>query len=355
MLILAVNPGSTSTKLGIFHDEQALCKLTVSHSAEDLAQFQKVADQEEYRYTAVEDFLAAHGYSAGDFDCVVARGGGLLRLKSGAYRINEAMLDELKNIKLGEHASTLAAGIAYRMMEPLGRPAYIYDAITVDEWDPMVKITGLKEYLRKPYQHTLNARRVAFEVASELGRDINHFTIIVVHLGGGITSNLIVDGHMRETMSSSELGFAAERCGGFSYHDMVDIFLDHDLDIPTIRKLNGGRGGLVSHFGTSDLREVERMVDAGDTQAELVLQAMAYRVAQGVAAVSVLVNGRIDAIAITGGMANSSRICGWISERVRFIAPVTVKPGELELEALALGGLRVMRGQERAHEFHRDR
>ena len=355
MLILAVNPCSTSTKLGIFRDEQALCKLTVPHSSEDLAKFKRIADQEEYRYKAIESFLTEQGFSADDFDCVVARGGGLLRMKSGAYRINEEMLDELKNIRLGEHASTLAAGIAYRMMEPLGRPAYIYDAITVDEWEPMVKITGLKEYLRKPYQHTLNARRVAFEVASELDRDINNFTIIVVHLGGGITSNLIVNGHMRETMTSSELGFAAERCGGFSYNDMIDLFLDYDLDIPTIRKLNGGRGGLVSHFGTSDLRKVEEMVDTGDTQAELVLRAMAYRVAQGVAAVSVLVNGRIDAIAITGGMANSARFCRWISERVRFIAPVTVKPGELELEALALGGLRVMRGQEQAHEFRKDR
>ena len=130
MLILAVNPGSTSTKLGIFRDEQALCKLTVPHSSEDLAKFKRIADQEEYRYKAIESFLTEQGFSADDFDCVVARGGGLLRMKSGAYRINEEMLDELKNIRLGEHASTLAAGIAYRMMEPLGRPAYIYDAIT---------------------------------------------------------------------------------------------------------------------------------------------------------------------------------------------------------------------------------
>ena len=351
MLILAINPGSTSTKLGIFRDEEAVCKLTVSHPAQELARFQRIADQEEYRYETILEFLRSQGYAPSDFDCVVARGGGLLGLKSGAYRVNPAMLQTLRGIRLGEHASTLAAGIAYRMMEPLGRPAFIYDAITVDEWEPMVKITGLKQYFRRPYQHTLNARRVAFEVAAELGRSIDDFTIIVAHLGGGITSNLIVNGHMRETMTSSELVFAAERCGGFSFNDMVDIFQDYHCDIPVIRKLNGGKGGLVSHFGTNDLRAVEAMVDQGNEQARLVLEAMAYRIAQGIAAVSVLVNGAVDAIAITGGMAHSQRLTGWIRERVEFLAPVFLKPGELELEALALGGLRVMRGQEEAHEF----
>ena len=272
MLILAINPGSTSTKLGIFRDEEAVCKLTVSHPAQELARFQRIADQEEYRYETILEFLRSQGYAPSDFDCVVARGGGLLGLKSGAYRVNPAMLQTLRGIRLGEHASTLAAGIAYRLMEPLGRPAFIYDAITVDEWEPMVKITGLKQYFRRPYQHTLNARRVAFEVAAELGRSIDDFTIIVAHLGGGITSNLIVNGHMRETMTSSELGFAAERCGGFSFNDMVDIFQDYHCDIPVIRKLNGGKGGLVSHFGTNDLRAVEAMVDQGNEQARLVLE-----------------------------------------------------------------------------------
>lgn len=346
MLILALNPGSTSLKFAVFQNETEIKRNVIRFDQEilDLPLAQRAAHCEQL----VKAFLREENIPVESIDCVVARGGFLKNLKTGAYQINRKMMDDLDN-GIMPTPQTVGIRIAYHMMQPLGKPCFIYDAVTADEWDPIAKITGVKGLQKTVAQHTLNSRRVAMELAGQLGREFSELNVIVAHLGGGFDVSFFRGGRIIESLGYNDLGFSPERCGALQFDDLLGLMKKMPYD--EFRALDHGKGGLVSYFGTSDMREVEAMVKAGDPEAELVFTAMFYRVAQLIGCGAVALNGRVDGIILTGGGAYSDYICSQIESRVGFISKVYRFPGELELEALAKGAYRVLTQVETAEQY----
>ncbi len=346
--ILVLNPGSTSLKLAIYEDDNAVLNSTIRFSTEDLARMSDPDDRVEIIMGLIEKFLTEQGLSANDFHCVISRGGVLGKVNTGAYAINAEMVDFVLHSPARTHS--IGVLLAYNMMAPLGKPCYIYDAVTADEWDPICKISGIKGYSKPAQQHTLNTRQVARQVAEDMGKTFDTANIIVSHLGGGIDTTFFRGGHIVETMGYNELGFSTDRCGAVHFNDLLKM--TKTKSAAELQPLNRGKGGLMSHLGTTSVEEAEKMIDSGDEYAALVLEAMAYRVAQCIAAGAVALNGKVDAIVLTGGIAHSRRFTQWIADRVSFLGKVILLPGELETQALAAGALRVLRGEEKAQTFH---
>jgi len=257
----------------------------------------------------------------------------------------------LKYRPLREHVSNVAAGIAYEIAGELGIPAYIYDGISVDEFEDIARISGMPAIERHSLVHTLNMRAVAIKTAAAIGRHYADLNLIVAHLGGGITISVHRQGKMIDIVSDDEGPFSPERAGRVPCQQLVDLCFSGQYDHRTVVRMMRGNGGLVAYLGTTDAIEVEKRIAGGDQKAELVYQAMAYQVAKGIGELATVVNGKVDAIILTGGLAHSKMLTGWIAARVEFIAPVRIVPGENELEALAHGVYRVMAGEEAAHEF----
>lgn len=347
MKILAINPGATSLKLAVYEDELEISRNVVRFDNAVLNSFRNLSEQIEYRTAVVMDFLKEKGYSNEDFDCVVARGGALSRVKSGAYYINERLVDAATTHARGIHG--MGIGIAYSMMHPLGRPSLIYDAVTADEWLPIAHVTGIKGVSKKAAQHTLNTRAVAIQVAKGMGKTLDEVNLIVAHIGGGSDTVCFRHGRIIDAVGYHDLGFTPERCGPVRFDQLQELVEAEGWE--RINALENGKGGLVSHFGTSDIRTIQEMIDAGNQEAELVLHAMIYRVAQTVGCCAVSMKGQVDAVVLTGGGAYSDLIFSWFEDYTNFIAPVIRFPGELELEALAMGALRVLRGEETAREY----
>ena len=348
MKLFILNPGSTSLKLAVYEDDCRIDAKTLRFDGEILARM-RISFSERVRLQgeAIHSWLKESGVSAADFDCAISRGGVLGKVATGAYAINEKMVDYVYHSPTNVHSAGVV--LVYHMMHPLDKPCFIYDAVSADEWLPMCKLTGIKGLEKPTNQHTLNTRQVARQAAAELGKTMEEANIIVAHLGGGIDTTFFRNGRIVESMGYNELGFSTDRCGALHYNELLRLAKTTPLD--ELQALNRGKGGLVSHLGTADVVEVEQRIDQGDEYAALVLQAMSYRVAQCIAAGAVALDGAVDAIVLTGGIAYSKRVADWITERVSFLGRVLLMPGELEIEALASGALRVMRGQEQAKEF----
>jgi butyrate kinase len=351
ILILAINPGSTSTKIGVFLNEKQVHRKSIEHASEDLARYPRVVDQYEIRKDAVLDCLNEWKIKAEDLSVVVARGGAMPPIKGGAYRVNEKMVGLLKTDKLPEHASNVAAVIAYDIAAPQGIPAMIYDGVSTDELSEVARISGMADIDRVSLSHALNTRAVARKVAQDIGKSYQQANLIVAHLGGGITVSLHKQGRMVDIVSDDEGPFSPERAGRVPCRQLIDLCYSGRFDHSTMRKKLRGKGGLVSYLETNNAQQVQKMVENGDKKAELIYYAMAYQIAKAIGELATVVQGKVDRIVLTGGIAYSEQLTGWISENVSFIAPVLVVPGENELEALALGGLRVVREEEGAHEF----
>jgi len=352
MKILVINPGSTSTKIAVYEDETNLFVETIEHDQASLAPYPTIYDQFDMRAELIRQVVGKHGFHDSDFSAVVARGGLLPKARAGAYLVTEPLLDTLRHRAQNDHISNIGAALAQRIAAPLGRPAYIYDPVTVDELEPIARITGLKEMERRGQGHNLNMRAAAIKKAKELGRPYNELTSIVVHMGGGITMSLHHQGRIIDMISDDEGPFSPERAGGLPGFQLIAVATSGEYDYNAMYKKITRQAGLMSHFGTTDAREVLKMMDEGDQRAALVLEAMCHNVAKNVAKLAVVVRGRVDHIIITGGLAYSKVFTGWISERVEFLAPVSVLPGENEMESLALGALRVLRGEEMAREYN---
>ncbi len=349
--ILAINPGSTSTKIAYYQDETQVWVESIEHDQASLAPFKNIYDQYEMRKQLVLDTMTAKGSPLETLSAVVGRGGLLPPVKSGAYRVNPDMMDTLRYRPVNEHASNLGAVLAFSIAEPLGLPSFIYDPVTVDEMEPIAHITGLVEMRRIGQGHNLNMRAAAIKYAKQAGQSYTKLNILVAHLGGGITLSLHSNGRIIDMISDDEGPFSPERAGGLPGFQLIKMATSGEYDYKAMMKKVQRQGGLTAYFGTSDTRVVEEKIAAGDEQARLVLEAMAHNVAKNIGKLAVVTCGKIDAIVLTGGIAHSKKITGWISERVSFIAPVTVLPGENEMESLALGTLRVLRGEEQAHTF----
>jgi len=357
--VLTINPGSTSTKMAVYEDELPLFVETIPHSAEEIAAFPHIADQYAFRRDAVFSLLHEHGIKLDSLDAVVGRGGILRPIPSGTYRVNGKMLDELRRPKEREHASNLGALIADEIARRAGIPAFIVDPVCVDEFDQIARISGLPEIERRSLSHALNLKAAARRAASELGKRYDQVSLVVAHLGGGISVTAHRRGRMVDVNQALDgTGpFAPERAGGLPVGDVLRLAYSvppHDDAHYTyeemIKKISG-RGGLVAHLGTNDAREVERRIEEGDEHARLIYETMAYQIAKEIGLMATVLKGNVDAIVLTGGLARSDMLVDWIVERVEWIAPVMIYPGEDEMLAMAQGALRVLRGEEGVRDY----
>lgn len=349
MKILAINPGSTSTKIALYEDKELLFKEGLEHSTEELSKYPSIASQYEMRKDAIISVLNKAGYTIDQLSAVVGRGGILPPVRSGAYVVNEVMAEVLLDRPVLEHASNLGGLIAKDIADTVGIPAYIYDSVAVDELDDVARITGIKEIRRKSLSHALNMRAAAIKTAEKLGKPYDRCNLIVAHLGGGMSISAHKHGRMLDIVSDDEGPFSPERSGKLPIKDFMKYAVQFDL--PTLTKKMRGGAGLVSLLGTNSALEVEKMIAEGNAEAKLVYDAMAYQIAKAIGELSVVLEGEVDAITITGGIAYSQYITDYVTKKVQFIAPVHILAGENELESLAHGAYRVLVGEETAHEF----
>ena len=355
--ILVINPGSTSTAIALFEDDKLFDKEIIRHSSEELSKYKKIFDQHELREKVIINFLKKKNIDINSLDAIVGRGGVLKPVKSGAYRINKLMLEDLKERPRIEHASNLGAIIAYDLAKKVGIPSFIVDSVAVDELETIARISGMSEIERESLCHVLSMKAAARRMAQELGKSYKELDLIVVHLGGGISVSAHRKGRMIDVNNASAEGpFTPERTGGLPCAELVKLCYSNKYTLREMLKKLIGKGGLVDYLGTNNLLEVEERIAKGDKKAEILYQAMAYQVAKEIAAMAAVLKGKVNAIVITGNGARNKGALGntfvnWIKERVNFIAPITVYPGTDEMKALALGAVRVLKGEEKALKY----
>lgn len=346
--VLAVNPGSTSTKFAVYDGENQVFSSTLNHSVEELSKFKSIIDQFEMRRTEIEKALKENNVGLKSIDAVVGRCGGLPPVKSGAYLINDEMIDRLINRPTLDHASNLGAMISYSIAKEIGVNSYIYDPVSVDECKDISKVSGFKGLDRVCLTHALNTRAMAIKYSKMNNKNYKDLNLIVAHLGGGISLNVHEKGKMVDFVSDEEGPFSPERSGRLPSKMLVDLCYSGKYTYKEMVKNIRGKGGIVSYLDTVDAREVEERIANGDEYAKLIYDALVLQVSKAIGELATVVNGDVDAIIITGGIAYSKYISQSISNRVKFIAPVEILPGENELEALAFGALRVLQGEEEA-------
>jgi len=352
-LILAINPGSTSTKVAVYDGRQPLFVDEVAHSAADLAAYAHIADQYPLRRDAVLASLAAHGVSISSLTAVVGRGGMLRPVPSGTFLVNQSMLDELRTPGPREHASNLGAIVAHEIASQAGIPAFIVDPVCVDEFEPLARISGLPEIERRSLSHALNLKATARRAARDLGHPYESLDLIVVHMGGGISVSPHHHGRMIDVNQALDgTGpFSPERAGGLPVGDVIRLCFSGRYTYDQLFRRIAGQGGLVAHLGTNQATEVEKRIAAGDEHARLIYEAMAYQIAKEIGAMATVLYGHVDAIVLTGGLAHSQMLCGWLRQRVGWIAPIMIYPGQDEMRAMVEGVLRVLEGEEQVREY----
>ncbi|GAK61029.1 probable butyrate kinase 1 [Candidatus Vecturithrix granuli] len=349
--ILAINPGSTSTKIALYENEQEKFRESLEHSNAELARYPTIIAQHTMRKETVLAFLHKHAVDEHRLSAVVGRGGLLPPLRSGAYCVNEAMVDRLCTNPVAEHAANLGAVIAYDLAAPLGIPAYIYDSVSVDELQPIARYSGSPELPRRSLIHALNMRAAAIKTAQKLNKPYREMTLIVAHLGGGISMSVHQGGKMIDIVSDDEGPFSPERTGRVPCIALAELCYSGKFTQREMIKHLRGKGGLIAYLNTNKAVDVQKMIAQGNEEARLIFEAMAYQIAKGIGELATVVKGRVDRIVLTGGVACSEMITTWVKERVEFIAPVEILPGENELESLALGALRVLQGEEQAYDY----
>ncbi len=349
--ILAINPGSTSTKIALYENEQERWKESLEHSHQELTQYERISDQYAMRKASILSVLEKHHVPLTTLSAIVGRGGLLPPVQSGAYEVNDAMVHRLRTNPVAEHASNLGAIIAREIARPLGIPAYIYDPVSVDELHDVARISGWPELPRKSLIHALNMRAAALKTARALDKPYAESRFIVAHLGGGITMSVHQHGKMIDILSDDEGPFSPERTGRVPCIALARLCFSGKYTEQEIIKTLRGKGGLVAYLNTNKVTDIETMIREHDQEAILLFDALAYQIAKGIGELATVLCGRIDRIVLTGGMAQSTRLTNLVKERVKFLAPVEILPGENELEALALGALRVLRGEEQAYQY----
>jgi butyrate kinase len=353
--ILAINPGATSTKFAVFDDEQIVFKKNIEHQGCDLGAFVSVYDQQEYRLELIVTEMTEAGILLDTLQAVVGRGGLLKPLAGGTYIVNDLMVEDLKKAEYGEHASNLGAVLADRLAKLLHIPAFIVDPVTVDELQPVARISGSPEFVRISMSHALNMKAMAHKAAQDMGKSYKDTKLIVAHLGTGISLSVHRNGKMIDIIDGRDEGpFAPDRSGGLPTVQLVRLCYSGKYSYQDMQKKMFGSGGLHAYLGTKDIRQIEKMIDEGNEQALLLLSALSYQTAKGISSLAAVLYGEVDRIILTGGIAYSARIVRDITARVKFIAPVVVIPGEEELEALAAGARRVLHGEEPARMYVKD-
>jgi len=351
--ILVLNPGSTSTKLALYEDKSPLWTESIIYTSERINQFDHVLDQLSMREADIKDVFKSKSIKINELSAIAARGGPLKPLESGTYKITSDVVRDIRdgNVQT-EHVSNLSPIIAYDLAHEHNIPAYFVDPVCVDEFEPLARISGLPEIKRRSLLHALSVKAVARKAAEKLGKPLNSLNLIVAHLGGGISICPLKKGRIVDVNNANEEGpFSPERAGTLPVSSLIRLCYSNKYTEPELRKKIVGQGGLTGYLQTNDLREVERRIRAGDDDAEAILQAMAYQIAKEIGAMSTVLHGDVDAIVVTGGGAYSKILTDWVTERVRFISEIHILPGDFEMEALALGVLRVLKQEEEAKVY----
>jgi butyrate kinase len=346
--ILAINPGSTSTKIAVYQGSEPIFLKNIKHSPEELAVFHKISDQFHFRKNHILQQLKDADISLDDVHAVMGRGGLLKPIPSGVYEVNEAMIYDLENSPLGEHASNLGGLIAHDIaIELPDAKAYIADPIVVDELEDIARISGHPLFERISIFHALNHKAIAREYAKAIQKPYEELNLIVVHLGGGITIGAHKKGRVIDVNQGldGEGPFTPERSGTLPVGALIKLCFSGKYTRDEVLRMNKGGGGLVAHLGTNDAAEVEKMVEAGDLKAKIIYDAMAYQVAKYIGEMYVVLKCEVDAILITGGIAYDKNFVSFIQDHVSKIAPVHVYPGEDEMRALAMNGLLLIKGE----------
>ncbi|MCL2478668.1 MAG: butyrate kinase [Treponema sp.] len=352
--ILAINPGSGSTKYALYDNEECIFSKKIRHDAAELSGFKSILEQKEMRLSCILRDMEVAGIEKSSLDAIAGRGGLLKPIESGVYFINAKMLEDLNSASASLHASALGAILASELAGPLGIPAYVVDPIVVDEMDRNAKLTGIPGIERSSVFHALNHKAIARRLADQLGKPYENARFIVAHLGGGISVGAHRYGRVIDVNDalSGEGPFAPERAGNIPAMPLINMCFSGEFTREEMMEKIVGKGGMKAYLGTSDEDEVQKMINNGDEFAALVLDSMAYQVSKEIGAMCAVLEGLIDAIILTGGLAYSNRFTGAIKQRVDKLAPVYVFPGEDELLALASGVLRVLRGKEKTVEYN---
>lgn len=350
--ILVLNPGSTSTKLAVFNGTECAFEDRIAHTSLDLSHFDRVWDQYEYRKALIVEFLEDRGIPLSSLAAVVGRGGLFAPTVSGTYSVNQEMISDARDAERGEHASNLGAVLAYGIAWDLDIPAFIVDPPCVDELDPVARYSGLPEIPRTSLVHALNVKATARIVAEKLDRDHREMNLVIVHLGGGISICALRQGLMVDVSNALSAGpFTPERAGALQTVDLVNMCFSGDYTKDQIEDKLVGGGGLNAYLGTTDAQAIVARIDSGDEEAERVVAAMVHQVAKEIGAMAAALDGKLDAVVLTGGLANNEYIVERLRAKIAFLGDVVVVPGEDELKALALGCLRVLRNEETAKTY----
>lgn len=345
--LLIINPGSTSTKLAIYEDGTKLVQENIEHDAEELKKYENIADQVPYRRGIIDEFLKRNGTSPEDLSAVVGRGGLVKGLHPGGYIVNQDLYTALGDERYcSPHASALGGLLAKPIADDQGIPAYIYDAVTGGDLDPVFELTGMPELKRKGESHLLNSHAMAIKYAEEHGKKYEDMNFIIAHMGGGTSVSAHGGGRFIDCIGDDEGHMSPERAGTFSSLDFMDLCYSGKFTKAEMKKKLRGEGGMAAYLGTSDCRKIEEMIENGDEKAKLVYEAEALHISKDIGQMAVSHKGKVDVIILTGGVAHSKMLTDMIKGYVEFIAPVAVMAGESEMDALALGGLRLLTGEE---------
>jgi butyrate kinase len=350
---LIINPGSTSTKLGIFEDENLIVDETLRHTTEEIAQFDSIVAQKDFRKNIILNFLKDQNIDVKSFNVIVGRGGMLKPIAGGTYATTDALIKDLEAGVSGQHASNLGGILARDIADEIGVPSYIVDPVVVDELCDEARLSGVDGIERVSVFHALNQKAVARRFAKESGKKYEDLNLIVVHLGGGVSVGSHKNGRVIDVFNAldGDGAFSPERAGGLPTGGLIKLCFSGKYSEKEVYKMAVGNGGFNSYLGTNDAREVVKMADEGNAKAKLVLDAFIFQLSKNIGAQAAVLKGKVDQIIVTGGIAYNEMITNRIKEHVDFIAPVTVYPGEDELLALAQGAIRVMNGEEEAKNY----
>lgn len=347
---LIINPGSTSTKIGIFEDETLLFEETLRHSTEEIAQFDSIVDQTDFRRDIILNLLKEKNFDINSLNMVVGRGGMLKPIPGGTYEVSDDLLADLKIGVQGQHASNLGGILAKEIADSIGVPSYIVDPTVVDELDPVSRYSGVPELPRTSVFHALNQKAVAKRYAKKIGKAYDSLNLVVVHMGGGVSVGAHRQGRVVDVFNAldGDGAFSPERAGAVQSGALIKMCFSGKYTEKEVYKKFVGNGGFNAYCGTNDMRDVEKMVQNGDTKAAEVREAFITQVAKDIGSMACVLKGKVDQIIVTGGIAYDKVVVAGLKEKAEWIAPMTVYPGEDELLALVQGGLRVLNGEEKA-------
>lgn len=351
--LLIINPGSTSTKIGVYDGEKELLEETLRHSSEEISSYSTIYDQKNFRKNVIMNVLKEKKFDISTLDAIVGRGGMLKPMAGGTYEVNNPMLEDLKVGIQGQHASNLGGILANEIAKELGVRAFIVDPVVVDELQDVARISGSPELPRRSKFHALNQKAVAKRYGKESRRGYENLNLIVVHMGGGVSVGAHKNGKVIDVNNAldGDGPFSPERAGGVPVGDLITMCYSGKYTESEMHTKLVGKGGYVAYLNTNDAREASRLKQEGDKYGSLIYDAFIYQVSKEIGSMSVVLNGKVDAILLTGGIAYGKQVCEDIKSNVGWIAPIVIYPGEDELLALAQGAIRVLNGEERAKVY----